>query len=131
MSSYRDLRVWAEGVAPAEICYGVTSTFPRAEAYGMTSQVRRAAVSISANVAEGQGRENPKGFVRFLRISRGSLKELETRLMLASRVEFMPNEETDRILEECEKPGKMLRALIHSMQHKARWFEEWSKERSS
>ncbi|HKH75335.1 MAG TPA: four helix bundle protein [Rubrobacteraceae bacterium] len=69
---------------------------------------------------KAKGVENPKEFVRFLRIAQGSLKELEAHLMLASRVELMPNEVTNRILKECEKPGKMLRALVRSMQHNAR-----------
>ena len=90
MSSYQYLRVWAEGMAPAVICYGVASTFPGVEAYGKTSQVRRSADSIPANVAEGQGRENPKTLTRFLRIAQGSPKELEICLMIASRVKLTP-----------------------------------------
>lgn len=106
-------------MALAEMCYGVTSGFPREEAYGMTSQARRDAVSIPANVAECYGRENPKEFVRFPRIAQGSPKELETHLILASRVELTTEEETIPALEQCEELGKMLRALIRSMQHKA------------
>ncbi len=76
--SYRDLRVWAEGMDPAVACYRATRKFPREEAYGMTSQIRRAAAAVPANIAEGYGRESPKELVRFLRIAQGSLKELET-----------------------------------------------------
>ena len=108
----------------AEACYGLTRAFPRDEVYGMTSQVRRAAAAIPANVAEGYGRENPGEFVRFLRIAQGSLKELETHLILASRVGLTTEGEMDPILEHCEKLGKMLRALIRSMQNKRSGVEE-------
>lgn len=102
----------------AELCYRAT-TFPNKEVYGMTSQIRRAAASVPANIAEGHGRENPGEFVRFLRIAQGSLKALETHLMLAFRVELATHNETGRLLSECEKVGKMLRGLIRSMQGKA------------
>ena len=100
----------------AEACYGLTRTFPREEAFGMTSQVRRSAAAIPANIAEGQGRDGAGEFVRFLRIAQGSLKELETHLMLASRVGLINEVETAPILERCETVGKMLRSLIRSVQ---------------
>lgn len=84
----------------------------------MTSQVRRAAAAVPANIAEGQGRDGPGEFVRFLRIAQGSLKELETHLILASRVGLTNEEETAPVLERCEIVGKMLRALIRSVQAK-------------
>jgi four helix bundle protein len=68
----------------AEQAYRLTSRFPKDEVYGMTSQIRRAAVSVAANIAEGHGRENSGSFIQFLRISQGSLKELETHLLLAA-----------------------------------------------
>jgi len=90
--------------------------FPREEAYGISSQIRRASVSIPANVAEGRGRESSGEFVHFLRIAQGSLKELETHLILSSRVELTTAEEVRPVLEKCEAIGKMLRALIRSIQ---------------
>lgn len=106
----------------AVICYEATKPFPREEIFGMTSQIRRAAASIPANVAEGRGRENSGEFIQFLRIAQGSLKELETHLILAHRVQLATKEEISPILERCEKIGKMLRALIRSIQkrHDAR-----------
>jgi four helix bundle protein len=82
----------------------------------MTSQVRRAAAAIPANIAEGYGRDGPGEFAQFLRIAQGSLKELETHLILASRVGLTNEEETASILERCENVGKMLRSLIRSVQ---------------
>jgi four helix bundle protein len=105
-----------EGMVLAEMCYGVTKTFPREEVYGMTSQIRRAATAIPANIAEGHGRENSGESIQFLRISQGSLKEPETHLLLSSRVELAKDQEITPVLEQCEKVGKMLRALIRSIQ---------------
>ena len=80
--------------------------------------VRRAATAIPANIAEGHGRENSGEFVRFLRIAQGSLKELETHLMLASRVGLARDEDVRPLLEQCESVGKVLRALIRSIQER-------------
>ncbi len=100
----------------AEACYRLTRAFPREEVYGMTSQVRRAAAAIPANIAEGYGRDGPGEFAQFLRIAQGSLKELETHLILTSRVGLTNEEEMVPILERCENIGKMLRSLIRSVQ---------------
>jgi four helix bundle protein len=101
-------------------CYVLTKGFPKDEIYGMTAQIRRAAVSVSANIAEGHGRELPGSFVQFLRVSQGSLKELETHLILAGRVELAPVEKCEPMLERCEALGKMLRRLIRTLQERAR-----------
>ena len=114
--SYRDLWVWKEGMELAEVCYEVTREFPKEEMFGMTSQTRRAATAIPANVAEGRGRENSGEFVRFLRIAQGSVKELETHLILASRVKLTTEGEIAPVLKRCETIGKMLHALIRSIQ---------------
>lgn len=114
--SYRDLKVWPQGMDLAEACYRVTRGFPKDELYGMTSQIRRAAASIPANVAEGRGRESPGEFIQFLRVAQGSLKELETHLLLSERIGLMPTKDTAAILDRCEAVGKMLRALIRSLQ---------------
>lgn len=96
-------------------CYRTTRGFPSHELYGMTSQIRRAAASIPANVAEGYGRESSADYVRFLRIAQGSLKELETHLLLAERVELIDEEDLAPLLELSDRVGKMLRALIRSL----------------
>jgi four helix bundle protein len=102
----------------AERVYRLTASFPKEEVYGMTSQIRRAAVSVAANVAEGHGRENSGSFVQFLRMSQGSLKELETHLLLALRVDLVLAKEAEPLLEQCDELGRMLRSLIRSIQRR-------------
>jgi four helix bundle protein len=102
----------------AESAYRLTARFPRTEVYGMTSQIRRSAASIAANIAEGHGRENSGAFVQFLRMSQGSLKELETHLMLAVRVNLAKEEEAAPLLKRCDDLGKMVRSLIRSIQRR-------------
>ena len=103
----------------AEKCYRLTREFPREELFGLSSQIRRSAGSIAANIAEGHGRENTGSFVQSLRISQGSLKELETHLILAERVGLLPAPVLESILTQCEGVGKMVRALIRSLQDKS------------
>jgi four helix bundle protein len=119
INSYRDLRVWQDAMTLAESCYRLTRQFPRDEVFGLTSQIRRAAGSIPANIAEGHGRENTGSFVQHLRISQGSLKEMETHLLLADRVGIVPEQDLQPVLAQCESLGKMIRALIRSLQDKA------------
>ena len=116
--SYRDLIVWQRSMDLAESCYKITAAFPKEELYGLTSQIRRAAVSVPSNIAEGNGRENTGAYIQFLRISQGSLKELETQLLLASRIGITAQDRSGLVLEECEEIGKMLRSLIRSLQSK-------------
>ena len=113
---YRDLRVWQAGMKLAEACYVLTKRFPKDELFGMTGQIRRAATSVPANIAEGYGRNSRGEYGQFLRISQGSLKELETHVMLSSRVGLVPPLETKNILEMCDSLGKMLHRLIRSIQ---------------
>src|SRR5215216_170098 len=105
-------------MSAAEQAYLVTVRFPKDEIYGMTSQIRRAAVSIAANIAEGHGRENSGSFVQFLRMSQGSLKELETHLILAVRVRLLPTQQVEPLLQQCDELGRMLRSLIRSIQRR-------------
>ena len=86
IQSYRDLKVWQQAMDLAEKCYRLTRQFPKDELYGMTSQVRRSAASVAANIAEGHGRNSRGEYIQFLRVAQGSLKELETHLILAVRV---------------------------------------------
>jgi four helix bundle protein len=119
INSYRDLLVWKAAIELGVRCYALTKEFPNSELYGMTSQIRRAAASIAANIAEGHGRENTGAFIQFLRIAQGSLKELETHLILSNRVALVTNVRLDEILGKTEEVGKMLRSMIRSLQAKA------------
>ncbi|RUU43077.1 four helix bundle protein [Mesorhizobium sp. M6A.T.Ca.TU.002.02.2.1] len=118
IESYRDLKVWQSAMVLAEDCYRLTKGFPKEEIYGMTSQVRRSAVSIAANIAEGYGRENRGSFVQFLRMAQGSLKELETHILLACRVGLLQRDNEIELLLRCEEIGKMTRSLIRTVQAK-------------
>jgi four helix bundle protein len=112
------LKVWQEAMGLAELAYRITRRFPKDELYGMTGQIRRSAASIAANIAEGHGRENSGAFVQYLRISQGSLKELETHLMLAMRVDLAREEDVAPFLKRCDDLGKMIRSLIRSIQRR-------------
>lgn len=90
----------------------------RTEAFGMTAQIRRAAASIPANIAEGNGRELTGSYIQSLRVSQGSLKELETHVLLAQTVELMDRVDAEQILEMGEQVGKLLRSLIRALQDK-------------
>lgn len=95
--------------------YLATKTWPKEELYGLTSQVRRAATSVPANIAEGYGRENRGSYIQFLRIAQGSLKELETHLMIAQRVGLAPGESFEPLLRNSTSVGKLLRLLIRKL----------------
>lgn len=119
INSYRDLQVWQRGMDLAGHSYLLTKTFPREEMFGLTSQIRRASTSIPANIAEGYGRENRREFIQFLRIAQGSLKELETHVLLATQLKMANADTASSLLGDCESLGKMLRALIRKLQAKA------------
>jgi four helix bundle protein len=97
-------------------CYQLTKSFPKDELFGLTSQIRRASVSIPANIAEGYGRENTGSYIQFLRIAQGSLKELETHLLLIIRVGLSTEAIVLPLLNQADDIGKMLRALIRSLE---------------
>ena len=118
--SYKDLDVWQVAMDLAAACYRATEVFPREEIYGMTAQIRRASVSVAANIAEGYGRETSASFVQFLRIAQGSLKELETHLLLVERIQLLKPELLAPLLNQCERISKMLRNLIRSLNDPSR-----------
>ncbi|MCV0398076.1 MAG: four helix bundle protein [Rhizobiaceae bacterium] len=116
ISSYRDLRVWKEAMELAAECYKLSRALPREEAFGLTAQIRRASASVPANIAEGYGRESSGSYVQFLRNAQGSLKELETHLLLAEKVELLGGTGLEPILARADAVGRMLRGLIRSIQ---------------
>jgi len=116
------LKVWQSAIEISVACYGMTKAFPKAEVYGSTSQIRRCSVSIAANIAEGWGRESRGSFVQFLKIAQGSLKELETHLIIAERVGLIGQQAMNELLVRCDENGKMLGGLIRAVQN--RKFDE-------
>ena len=118
INSYQDLTVWQKGMQLAEDCYRLTRRFPREELFGLTPQIRRAAASVPANIAEGWGREGTREYIQFLRVAQGSLKELETHLILSQRVGLVTEGEIAATLNLCGEMGKMIRSLIGSLQRK-------------
>jgi four helix bundle protein len=115
IAGYRDLEVWKLAMKVAKDCYLVTRGFPKEELFGMTSQIRRSAASIPANIAEGYGRDQRGEYVQFLRIAQGSLKELETHLLLCIDVGLAKPPVLQPIISECERIGRMLSALIRKL----------------
>ncbi|SMD06078.1 four helix bundle protein [Rhizobium sp. RU36D] len=96
--------------------YELTKAFPRDEVYGLVSQIRRSATSVPANVAEGYGRQMTGAYVHHLKIAQGSLKELETHLILSSRLNLISADRVEKVITLSEEIGKMLRSLIRSLQ---------------
>ena len=114
--SYRDLRVWQTAMDVAQLAYEVTENFPKKEMYGMVSQIRRAAISIPSNIAEGHARKSPREFSRYLTIAMGSVAELETQVFLAERFRYVDKIAYKKLLDGLSQVGKMLHRLRVSVQ---------------
>ena len=110
--------MWQKGIDLVEAVYKATAQWPSTETFGLTSQVRRAAVSIPANVAEGQGRGNTQDFVRFLTIARGSLRETETHLVIATRLHFLSEHDFQQLRVLTDEVGRLLHGLSRRVQAK-------------
>lgn len=117
-SSYRDLEVWQLGMDMVASAYELTNEFPPREMYGLTSQLRRSAVSVPANIAEGHARDSTKEFLHHISFSMGSLAEVETHLLIAERLKFVQQEQIIPLLELCGRIGRMLRSLQKSLKRK-------------
>jgi four helix bundle protein len=115
-SSYRDLKVWQKSIDLAEEVYRLTSSFPTSEVYGLTSQMRRAAISIASNIAEGWGWRSRKEYGRFIQIAQGSNDELQTQLVIAGRLAFCKVDELKEAGAQCDEIGKMLTGLYRFLQ---------------
>jgi four helix bundle protein len=112
--NYRDLIAWQKAMDLVEEIYRTTRDFPRDEQYGLTSQMRRAAVSIPSNIAEGQGRGGDAEMVRFLRIAHGSLRELETQILIAGRLAYHGPAQATKLMEMAAEVGRLTNGLIRS-----------------
>ena len=115
MGSYRDLKVWQLGVDLALEVYRVSTDFPKSEQYGLTSQLRRAAVSIASNIAEGHARKTQKELHRFLNIAKGSLAELETQLIIASELGFVDKGRIETLLAMTDRESRMISGLMRTL----------------
>jgi four helix bundle protein len=110
-SSFRELQVWQRGMDVVEAVYRVSSGFPKIESYGLTSQVRRAAVSVPSNIAEGHTRSSTKEYLRHVSMAQGSLAEVETQLELAGRLNYIEAKELGPVQEQCVDLGRQLHQL--------------------
>ena len=117
--SHRDLIVWQKAMDLVENVYRATDCFPKAEVYGLTSQIRRAVTSIPANIAEGQGRRLTKEFLYFLANARGSLWELDTHLESAARLGFLTSEVHKELRLQLDEVGRILNGLMRSVTNSA------------
>ncbi len=118
MKNYKELVVWRKAHRMTLDIYGVTRTFPKEELYGLTSQMRRPAASIGANMAEGSGRRSNNEICRFLQIARGSASEAEYHILLARGLELLGKEEFRRLSRQADEVQRMLTALIQSLHTK-------------
>jgi four helix bundle protein len=110
--SYKDLVVWQKSMELVTAVYRATASFPRDELFGLTSQLRRAAISIPSNIAEGQGRISEKEFRYFLGQARGSLMEVETQLQIAENLGYLAPERKRELMESCSEVGRILNGLL-------------------
>ena len=114
--SYKDLIVWQRAITLVTEVYRATQSFPRNETYGLTSQLRRSAVSVASNIAEGQGRISKLEFRHFLGVARGSLLEMETQLVIASNLDYVSQDTTDRLSACSGEVSRLLHGLMQSLQ---------------
>ena len=113
--SYRELKIWQRSMDLTVQTYELTRRFPSEEKYGLSSQMRRAAASVPANIAEGQARRSKKEFLQMLSIARGSLAELETFVTLSERLGLIRRETSNSLLENCAEINRMMNGLMRSL----------------
>jgi four helix bundle protein len=117
--SYRELIAWRKAMRFVTDIYEATRAFPKEELYGLTNQLRRAAVSVPSNIAEGQARFSPKEFRHFLSHARGSLVEIETQILIAQDLKYLPPATGTALLREAAELGRVLNGLIASIKRAA------------
>jgi four helix bundle protein len=110
--TYRDLKVWQTAMEMVQEVYRLTQAFPREETYGLTVQLRRAAVSIASNIAEGKGRSSDKELLHFLSNAKGSLFEVKTQIMIADGLGYLSRSQTDQLLSQSAEVGRRLNGLM-------------------
>jgi four helix bundle protein len=113
--SYRNLRIWQEAVNLSLAVYRGTAAFPKSELYGFTSQMRRAAVSVASNIAEGKGHFSDGDFKRFLLHARGSLLELQTQIVISEGLGYLTKEQAEELTKSADDLGRGLNGLIYAL----------------
>ena len=113
--NYGDLMAWQKALDLVEVVYKATGQFPKEEIYGLTNQLRRAVVSIPSNIAEGQGRKSDNDFRRFLAFSHGSSREAETQILIAKRLNYLSEAQTERLMNLAGEVGRLINGLGHSL----------------
>jgi four helix bundle protein len=113
--SHREQFIWKKGVELAVKCYKLTQDFPRSEVYGLTSQIRRASVSVASNIAEGYGRKTKQEYIQFLHIALGSLRELDTQLVIAQHVNLAEASNFTALLNDIEEMQRLLIATLNKL----------------
>ena len=117
IKSYKDLLIWQKGIQITNDVYALVMSFPNEELYALTSQIKRSTVSIPSNIAEGFGRNSTKSYLHFLKISRGSLFELETQLIIAKNQNFIKNDDLlDTIMNHIFEESKMINSYINNLE---------------
>jgi four helix bundle protein len=115
MKNYKDLQVWQKAFELCAVIYQITKKFPKEELFGLVSQMRRCAVSVPSNIAEGHGRGSNKEFAHFLRISIGSCNELETQIMLSEKLKYIDKKISSKLQNDCNEILKMLYGLTKKL----------------
>jgi four helix bundle protein len=118
VQDYRDLIVWQKAMDLVEIVYKLTRVFPREEQYALTGQIRKAAISIPSNIAEGQGRRTTAEFLRFLSIANGSLREVETQVLIAERLGYASEEAAREAVDATTEVARLLTGLVHALEER-------------
>lgn len=117
IKSYKDLLIWQKGIEIVADLYQLVESFPKEELYALTSQLKRAAVSVPSNIAEGYGRNSTQSYIHFVSISRGSLFELETQLLVAQKLKFIKNETLfSNIMNQITEETKMINSFITKLE---------------
>lgn len=116
--SYKDLTVWQKAMELVTEVYSATQSFPRTEQYGLTSQIRRSAISIPSNIAEGRAKRSTKDYIRFVNIAYGSVAELETQLIISRNLGYLDGSKLEAFLEKSAAIGRMLNGLISGLEKK-------------
>lgn len=116
IKNYQDLLAWQKAMDLVEVGYRLTKQFPKEEMFALTAQLRRALVSVPSNIAEGEGRSSPAEFQRFLNIAHGSLREVETQLLIARRLNYLSDTDLKQALELASEAGRLIQGLRRSLE---------------